>query len=159
MLWRKVQQERGTATLVGGLRGRVTADLDGGGEAPRCLGKSMSDKQQQVQRPEVGAFSGCLGPRVWLVPPSQTQPPGPPCPFNILLYTLMGCSWFSLSPRTASHIFLPISLRDLGIPFPPDSPSLLELEASGWYSAPLFWFLKLCGEPGDRIEGRFPSQG
>lgn len=59
--------------MVGGLRGGVTGQawMKGGGEAPRCLGKSTSDKQQQVQRPEVGAFSGSLGPRVWLVPPQS----------------------------------------------------------------------------------------
>lgn len=95
--------------------------MEAGGGAPSCQRRSMSYREQQVQRPAMGASPDLWVPLFSWSCPTQAQPPGPPSPLSILLEVLARSPWIPNSPRTAPHTSLPVPLRDLGVPFSPDS--------------------------------------
>lgn len=105
-----------------------------------------------------GAGALCIWAPLFSGPlPTLAQPPGLPSPLNIFLEILIGSPWISLFPRaTPPSSPRPVSLKDLGILFPLDSPSPLELETSGWHtcSSPLV----LWG-PWGRGSGEVPTGG
>lgn len=99
---------------------------DGGRRARRGerrrLGNSMPDREQQVRRPEVGTFPGSPGPLLRQAPSSRDslQARGP------LQHRLHphGVSLGLSVPQDCVGLSLPVSLGDLGVLLPSDSPSL-----------------------------------